>query len=121
MHEFGITSRIVDTVLQAAVENNSTRVLEVELVIGRLTFLNPQQVQYAYQLLVQGTIMDGSKLIIEETEGAVCCKTCHAVNLLKLPPHGCFDPFPSFSCPDCGGSVELVRGKECLVKGAKMV
>ncbi len=121
MHEFGITSRIVNTVLQAAAEHKSTQVLEVELLIGRLTFLNPAQVQYSYELLARGTILEGSTLIIEEIEGAVRCMKCQRINSLKLPPQGCYDPFPSFCCPECGGSVEIIQGKECLVKGAKMI
>ncbi|MEW5920130.1 MAG: hydrogenase maturation nickel metallochaperone HypA [Bacillota bacterium] len=121
MHEFGITSRIVSTVMQAAAEHNATRVLEVELLIGRLTFLNPAQVQYAYRVLSRGTILEGSKLVVEEGEGAVRCRRCGKESSLELPPQGCFEPLPSFSCPACAGEVEILRGKECLIKGVKLL
>jgi len=121
MHEYGITARIINTVLQAAAENNSTEVLEVELMLGRLTFLNPSQVRYAYQFLARGTILEGSTLVIEEAEGAMRCIRCGVKSALELPGQGCFEPLPSFCCPACGGNVEIVQGKECLIKGAKMV
>jgi hydrogenase nickel incorporation protein HypA/HybF len=71
MHEFGITSRIIETVLRIADENGADAVTQVDLVIGKLTFLNHKQVSLAYGILVKGTILDGSCLNIEEVEGAV--------------------------------------------------
>lgn len=121
MHEFGITSRIVNTVLQVVDEQNATEVLEVELLIGRLTFLNTAQVKYAYRILTNGTVLEGSELAVEEGEGVVCCTVCAKESPLELPPQGCFEPLPPFSCPYCGAAVEIVKGKECLVKGVKLV
>ena len=53
MHEFGITSKIVAAVQRIAVENGATRLIRVDLLIGQLTFLNPQQVKLAYDLLAK--------------------------------------------------------------------
>ena len=47
MHEFGITSRIVQAVLRAAHTNRANKILSVDLLIGQLTFLNPEQVKVA--------------------------------------------------------------------------
>ena len=119
MHEFGITSRIVAAVLRVATENGAGAVARVDLAIGKLTFLNHRQVRLAYDILVKGTILEGSRLEFEEIEGAVKCISCGCEKSASLPaaPWDHAAPLPLFSCPDCGGKVEIIRGKECAVTG----
>lgn len=118
MHEFGITSSIVAAVLRAAAENNASVVARVDLVIGKLTFLNHEQVKLAYSILVKGTVLDGSCLNIEEVEGAIRCPSCGIENDIFTPPlQEHLEPLPLFSCLHCGGKVEIIRGKECALKG----
>ena len=73
MHEGSITTQIVDSVLKEAKQRNAKKVLEVELAIGALTFLNPNQVKFWFDMLTRDTVMEGSKLIINENQGAVHC------------------------------------------------
>ena len=121
MHEFGITSRIVASVSRIAAENGATRLIRVDLLIGQLTFLNPQQVKFAYDLLVKGTLLEGSELVIQESEGLVECRICHHQHEVKvqLPedPNSFSDPLPLFACSECGGKVDVIKGKECEVTG----
>lgn len=119
MHEFGITSRIVEAVLRIAGENGATRVLEVDLQIGRLTFLNPQQVRFVYDILTKGTLLEGSELSVQEVEGLVECQDCGHQTEAYLPddPNSFSDPLPLFSCSKCGGKVIVVKGKECQITG----
>ena len=116
MHEFGITARIVDAVMGAAQENGGNKVLKVDLRIGKLTFLNLEQVRYAYVLLVKGTLLVDSELDIEEVEGVIKCINCLEQKEVHFKGE-CMEPLPLFSCSNCGGKVEIIAGKECLVKG----
>ncbi len=121
MHEFGITSRIVAAVSRVASENGATRVIRVDLLIGQLTFLSPQQVKLAYDLLVKGTPLEGSELAIQASEGLVECRSCRHQREVKvqLPedPNSFTDPLPLFACSECGGKVDVIKGKECEVTG----
>lgn len=121
MHEFGITSRIVDAVSRIAEENGATRVVRVDLLIGQLTFLSGQQVKLVYEILTKGTSLEGSELSIQEGVGLVRCSNCQherEVTIdLSAEPGGLSAPLPLFSCSECGGKVVVIRGKECQITG----
>lgn len=120
MHEFGITSRIVAAVSRIATANRATRLIRVDLLIGQLTFLSPRQVKLAYDLLAKGTLLEGSELVIHEGEGLVECRDCHYQQEAKMQPddpNTFTDPLPLFACSECGGKVDIIKGKECEVTG----
>ncbi len=122
MHEFSMTSQIVNYLLKEAKKHNAKRVDEVHLMIGKLTFLGLEQVQFAYTTLVRNTIMEGSKLHIEEKDGIVQCNACGYTGDIKYeedPVHHI--PTPTLNCPQCGGVVTIVGGKECTIKSIKLV
>lgn len=124
MHEFGITSRIVDAVRRVAAQNGATRVLRVDLMIGQLTFLSTPQVKLAYQILVRGTPLEGSELSIVESQGLVRCADCHHEKEISFSladgPDSLPTPLPLFSCSECGGKVAVVQGKECQITGVAL-
>ena len=124
MHEFGITSRIVEAVTRVADEHAATRVLAVDLLIGQLTFLSVPQVKTAYEILTKGTRLEGSELSIQESPGLVECSDCHRQREVTLHledgPDSLTAPLPLFACAECGGKVIIVRGKECEVTGVRL-
>lgn len=123
MHEGAITSQIVENVLREAEKRKAKSVLEVRLEIGKLMFLNPEQVRFWYQMLTKNTILEGSKLTIEEKEGVVKCPKCGYQGDFKyINDDPAFHvPTPTLNCPKCDGTVEIVGGKECLIKKVKML
>ncbi|MEM2102004.1 MAG: hydrogenase maturation nickel metallochaperone HypA [Candidatus Bathyarchaeia archaeon] len=122
MHEGSITTQIVKNVLQEANKRNAKKVVEVQLVIGKLTFLNPEQVRFWYEILTKDTIMAGSRLIIEESEGIVKCPKCGYEGDFKYVDDPAMHvPTPTLNCPKCGETVEIVGGKDCLIKNIKMM
>jgi len=122
MHEFSVTSQILQSVLAEAKNRGAKKVTEVHLVIGKLTFLGLEQVRFAYEALTKGTIMEGSKLIIEEQEGAVKCNHCGYEGGFKYEDDPMYHvPIPTLKCPQCGSVVSIVVGKECTIKSIKMM
>jgi len=67
---------IVQTVLEAAKERGADKVLEINLEVGRLTFLNPEQLEFAFKVISEGTIAEGAKLKIRSVEPKVRCLRC---------------------------------------------
>jgi len=124
LHEFGITSRIVEAVARVAEENGASRVVRVDLLIGQLTFLSVHQVKLAYDILVRGTTLEGSELSVMESEGLVQCAECHYEREIRIDlptgPGNLSGPLPLFSCSKCGGKVVVIKGKECLVTGVAL-
>lgn len=122
MHEFSMTTQIVNYVLEEAKKHNAKRVNEVHLIIGKLTFLGIEQVKFAYDLLVKNTIMEDSKLHIEEKNGVVKCSNCGYNGDLKYEDDPVYHiPSPTLNCPKCGDVVNIVGGKECTIKSIKLV
>ena len=122
MHEGSVTTQIVESVLEEAGKHEAKRVAEVHLVIGKLTFLNPEQVRFWYEVLTKDTIMEGSKLRIEEKNGLVRCSECGYEGGFKYEDDPIYHiPTPTLRCPKCGGIVEIVGGRGCLIKSVKLV
>ena len=122
MHEFSMTNQIVDCVLEEAKKHNAKQVNEVHLTIGKLTFLGLEQVKFAYKILVKDTILENSKLRIEEKDGVVNCNNCGYTGDLKYEDNPLYHvPSPTLKCPKCRGVVTIVGGKECTINSIKVV
>ncbi len=122
MHEGSITTQIVQSVLKEANHRKAKKVVEVDLVMGSLTFLNPEQVRFWYKMLTEETIMKDSKLVIEEKEGTVRCPECGYAGGFKYADDSALHmPMPTLQCPKCDGKVEIVSGKDCLIKSIRML
>jgi len=81
-----------------------------------------EQVQFAYEVLAKGTILEGSKLVIEEQEGVVKCDKCGYKGGFKYEDDPLYHvPLPTLKCPQCGSVVSIVAGKECTIKSIKMM
>ena len=122
MHEFSMTTQIVNHILEEAKKHNAKRVHAVHLIIGKLTFLGLEQVKFAYNLLVKNTILEDSKLHIEEKNGVVKCNNCGYSGDLKYEDDPIYHiPSPTLTCPKCEGVVTIVGGKECTIQSIQLV
>lgn len=122
MHEYSMTSQIVESVIEEAEKREAKKVLDVYLVIGNLTFLNPEQVGFWYRALAKDTVLEKSRLHIERKEGTVKCPSCEYEGGFKYEDDPIYHvPLPVLSCPRCGGVVKIVEGKECTIKSIKLV
>jgi hydrogenase nickel incorporation protein HypA/HybF len=122
VHEFSVTSQIVQSVLTEAEKRGAKKVTEVHLTIGKLTFLGLEQVRFAYEVLTKDTIMEGSQLIIEEQEGIVKCGNCGYQGDFKYQDDPLYHvPVPTLKCPKCNNTVTITAGKECTIKYIKMM
>jgi len=121
VHEFSVTTQTVNSILEEAKKHNAKRVDEVHLLIGKLTFLGLEQVRFAYEILVKDTIMEDSKLYIEEKDGVVKCGNCGYEGDFKYEDDPVYHvPTPTLHCPKCGGVVNIVGGRECTIKSVKL-
>lgn len=121
MHEFTITSAIVDALFDLANKQGAKRVLEVYLRIGKLRSLSSEQVRFSYGILTKGTILQGSKLIIEETDAHIRCAECGYKG--QLDPRddlGYHFAIPSLQCPHCQSPLSIEGGDECVITKVRM-
>ncbi|NIP66566.1 hypothetical protein GWN63_00375 [Candidatus Bathyarchaeota archaeon] len=117
-----MTSQIVENVLREARKHNAQAVAEVHLVIGKLTFLGLEQVRFSYKVLTEGTMMENSKLFIDTKEGTVKCGSCGYQGNFDYEDDPIYHmTLPTLKCPQCGQMVDIIGGKECLIKSVKLV
>jgi hydrogenase nickel incorporation protein HypA/HybF len=122
MHEFSVTQQIVQTVLAEAEKHQARRVTSVHLLIGKLTFLGVEQIRFSYGLLIKGTIMEHSRLVIDETEPIVRCAKCGYEGPAKYLEDPAFHfSIPTLTCPKCGDQVTISSGRECTIKDIGIV
>jgi hydrogenase nickel insertion protein HypA len=121
MHEFTVASLIVDALLDLAKKQGSKRVLDVHLRVGKLRSLSTEQVKFSYGILTKGTILEGSRLIVEEVTANVHCPKCGYDS--KLDPDGDSSyhfALPSLVCPRCRDALSIIGGDECIISKVKM-
>lgn len=112
---------IVNTILERLKEYRVERVERVVLEIGKLTFLGKAQLIFAFEVLSAETPLKGAKLEIVDVEPEIECRKCSYQGSLPYQEHESYHlMLPLFKCPRCGAPVNVVRGKECIIKSVEM-
>lgn len=105
MHELSLADAIVEICCEHA---GGRRVVGVEVHIGRLRQVVPDALAFAFELVAQGTSVEGAELTIEDVPARVWCARCAAESPV--------DRFP-LACKRCGGlDVDVVAGQEFHVE-----
>jgi hydrogenase nickel incorporation protein HypA/HybF len=73
VHELSITQSVVDAVADRA---SGARVLSVRLTVGRLSGVVPDAMRFCFELITEGTSLQGARLDIDEPAGQARCATC---------------------------------------------
>jgi hydrogenase nickel incorporation protein HypA/HybF len=104
---------IAESVVRIAQEHAAGRpVAAVELKVGHLRQVVPSALEFAFQLVAQGTCVQGAELVIEEIPAAGLCRGCGTESVL--------DGFPLL-CAGCGSwDLELLTGEELLVDALEL-
>lgn len=122
MHEFTIASSIVETLIDLASKQGSSKVLEVHLRIGKMRALSTEQVSFSYNILAKGTALEGSHLVVEEAAGQVKCPSCSYQKEIDPEGDACFHfGIPTLICPQCGGALNIEGGDECMITSVRML
>jgi hydrogenase nickel incorporation protein HypA/HybF len=109
MHELSIADSIVQIVDRHAAGRT---VAKVEIKVGHLRQVVPSALEFAFELVAQGTCAEGAELVMDEIPAAGACRSCGAES--ELPD------FP-LKCSACGSfDVEVIRGEELLVDSLEL-
>lgn len=76
MHEFGIIEGVMRVVSQSAEQAQAEKVISVKLKVGEMTEVVEESLQFAYGILSEGTLMEGSTLEVEVVSPRSRCLDC---------------------------------------------
>ena len=108
MHELSIAMSIVEMAEEEAQSHGASKVQAVHLRLGVFSGVVKDALLASYDLACASTVLEGSKLIIEEVQVEIQCPICEAARRV--------DSIQLLRCPECGTlSSEVVRGKEIEV------
>jgi hydrogenase nickel incorporation protein HypA/HybF len=108
MHELAITQGIVDAIVERL---GDTRVTAVRVRIGRVSGVVPDAVRFCFDLVAEGTPVEGARLEIDEPAGRARCRDCtaeFAVEDLVL------------LCPCGSADVDLIGGQELAISSVEV-
>lgn len=101
MHELGVTQSILKIVLHHAEEAGAVRIKEINLVIGQLSSIVDESVQFYWDMMSEGTIAHGAQLNFKRVPAKLHCNDCgHEFPLNQR----------DYTCPNCGGTKVVVAG-----------
>jgi len=104
MHELAVTESILSIAEKHARQSGAQRVTNLYLVIGRLSSIVDDSVQFYWDMISQGTLCEGSKLHFQRVPASLLCLDCENVYTLddELMP-----------CPSCGSArVKVTSGDQ---------
>jgi hydrogenase nickel incorporation protein HypA/HybF len=105
MHELSIAYNLVEMAEAAAREAGAERVEVLHLRLGLFAGVVKDALFFGYDLATEGTLLQGSKLEIEDVPLVIYCKDCDRES--ELPS------VQLFQCPICGSpSADIRHGRE---------
>jgi hydrogenase nickel incorporation protein HypA/HybF len=75
MHEFSLADDLIRSATELAAPHPG-RVVEVELVVGALTAVNPEALDMAFHVLQEGTRLAEARLVCRLAPVTLACRSC---------------------------------------------
>jgi hydrogenase nickel incorporation protein HypA/HybF len=109
VHELSIAESVVQIASRHA---NGRRVTKVRMKVGHLRQVVPSALAFGFELVAEGTPVEGAELEMEEVPTTVMCRGCGAESRITTFP---------LQCRVCDGfDVEVLRGEELLVESLEL-
>lgn len=100
MHELSITQGILEIALRHAEQAEAHRIIRLNLVIGELSSIVDDSVQFYWDIISRDTIAERSELHFKRTPGTLRCLVCGHT----FPLGG------QYVCPECDGKQVVAAG-----------
>jgi hydrogenase nickel incorporation protein HypA/HybF len=112
MHELSVTESILNIALKHARQAPGCRITDIHLVIGRLSSLVDDSVQFYWDFISEDTLAQGARLHFRRIPARMHCLAC---DLPYTPGEG------ELTCPACGGAnVKVIQGDEFYVEAIEV-
>lgn len=113
MHELAVTQGIVSVAVEAAQQAGGERILAIDLVIGDLSSIVDESVQFYFDFLSQGTLAEGAVLRFRRTSAQASCFDCGHQFAVSVPLLAV--------CPVCDSAhLQVTGGQEFYIESIEV-
>jgi hydrogenase nickel incorporation protein HypA/HybF len=108
MHELSLLENVREILEDHARKQNFSRVTQVTLEIGKFSYVEPDALRFAFDIIMKDSLAENAELTISEPNGIGVCRQCHRqVEMESLYDH----------CIYCGSPfVKVIQGAEMKIK-----
>ena len=107
MHEQSIVESLLTLALENAEKAKASRILRIYLVVGELSGVLEEAVDFYFGFLSRDTIAENAGILYTRTPVRVRCRNCSAV----FAPENL-----DFHCPECNEQqIEIIGGRELYI------
>jgi len=112
MHELSVTEALLGVALKHAEAAKAGRVTDVHVVIGQLSTVVDESVQFYWDLISAGTAAEGARLHFRRVAARLQCDDCGQ----------CYAPAAEvLACPSCGSTqVRVTAGEELYLEALEV-
>ena len=113
MHEQSIVASLLNLALDSAKKDNAQRIIKIKLIVGELTGIEKDAVNFYFGFMAKDTIAEGASLEYSYIKPQLRCRDCDII-------------FPreklEFNCPRCNKkAIELVGGRELYIDSMEII
>jgi hydrogenase nickel incorporation protein HypA/HybF len=113
MHELSLIENVLDLAVKRAEQHGAERIEVITLRIGSLAGVDPDALQFAFEVAKVGSIAAAAELVIEAVPAECFCAEC--AHFFPVADGGC-------ECPACGTiSRHLRQGRELQLLSLQLV
>jgi hydrogenase nickel incorporation protein HypA/HybF len=104
MHELGVTQNILQIALEHAQKAGAKKIQSINLVIGGLSEIIDESVQFYFDFVSKETMAEGAKLVFKKVPVRFRCRECGKEFELQKE---------TWVCPDCRSpGPDILSGRE---------
>ncbi len=108
MHELPFTQSLLEIALRHAQQANAQRITDLHIVIGELSSMVDDSIQFYWDIIAKDTIAQGARLHFRRVPAELQCMVCF--NKYR-PQQG------ELLCPTCGSvGAKILAGEECFLE-----
>jgi hydrogenase nickel incorporation protein HypA/HybF len=113
MHELSIAEALIEQVDEELRRAGQTgTVMRLELAVGRLSGVHCDALRFGFQMLSQGTPLEGVEVSIRQPPAVARCRQCGAANEIAEIV---------IDCPQCGSpEISIEEGRELLLESIEI-
>jgi hydrogenase nickel incorporation protein HypA/HybF len=113
MHELSIANSLVEIATEHATGAGADKVISVTIRVGALSCVHESALDFSFELITEGTLLEGAKLNFIEVPVSIYCEKCQQE--VELPG------IQRFRCPVCDTpSADIRQGNELDVESIEV-